>query len=152
MKTYTVYKLLLRRSGECVYVGVTTLPLEKRLYQHRHADTPVGEWMRANKHIVVEVEEHDNSYTAQEHEMRLIAELKPKLNVRCSSSIATHAGGRKRGAKNKRPARTAYIYVRLTEDLKDWVLGQPGKSDSDKVVSVLEDCRQYHQPREGKAS
>lgn len=51
---------------------------------------------------------------------------------------------RTNGAKNKKPTRSAYIYVRLTDELKDWVLAQAGKSDSDKVVSVLEDCRQNH--------
>lgn len=59
------------------------------------------------------------------------------------------------GAKNKKPTRTAYIYVRLTEELHDWLIAQKDKdqSKSDKVVSILEDCRQNHkQQRRVKAS
>lgn len=153
MKTYTVYKIVRQRNGECFYVGATSLDLETRLYQHAHAPSSVGEWVRNNKHSIVEVARYTDPIAAQEHETLLIAELKPKLNTAKSSFIATHAGGRTNGAKNKKPTRSAYIYVRLTDELKDWVLAQAGKSDSDKVVSILEDCRQNHNnKRREKAS
>lgn len=61
---------------------------------------------------------------------------------------------RPKGSKNKSTlqgkARCAYIYVRLTEDLKDWVLAHDGKSDSDKAVTALENCRQNHHKVQGK--
>lgn len=56
------------------------------------------------------------------------------------------------GAKNKKPTRTSYIYVRLTDELYDWVMEQQGRSESDKVVSILEDCRQNHKRRRDRAS
>lgn len=151
MKTYTVYKIVRPRNGECFYVGATSLTLEKRLYQHLHADSSVGDWVRNNKHTIVKVQEYADAMAAQEHETRLIVELKPKLNVAKSSFLASHAGGRKAGARNKAPTRSAYIYVRLTDELREWVLAQAGKSDSDKVVSVLEDCRQNHKHQKAGA-